>query len=109
MAIFDKEKILDHLESLRNLPQVKEVKALRQRLEKELERLEEKEPIVKEVSKSSRDQKRSQALKHHFRYLRLIRNNFPDLKWNDLRKEYSKKRKGEESNIPDVVWQNPSP
>ena len=109
MVSFDKEKILDQLESLKNLPQVKEVKALRQRLEKELERLEEKEPMVKEVSKSSRDQKISQALKHHFRYLRLIRNNFPDLKWNDLRKEYSKKRKGEESNIPDVVWQNPSP
>jgi len=109
LAIFDKNRILDQLESLKNLPQIKEVKALRQRLEKELARFEEKEPIVKEVSKSTRDQKISQALKHHFRYLRLIRNNFPDLKWIDLRREYSKKRKGEESNIPDVVWQNPSP
>lgn len=109
MAIFEKEKILEQLESLKNLPQVKEVKALRQRLEKELARFEGIKPTLKEVSKSSRGQKISQALKHHFRYLRLIRNNFPDLKWNDLRKEYSKKRKGEESNIPDVVWQNPSP
>jgi hypothetical protein len=109
MVLFDKEKLAEQLRALGELPQIKEVKALRQRLEKELERLGEKESIAEEVSKSTRGQKISQALKNHFRYLRLIRNNFPDIKWNDLRKEYSKKRKGEESNIPDFIWQNPSP
>lgn len=109
MTKFDKEKILDQLENLKNLPKIKEVKALRHRLEKELKKFEGIEPTVKQVSKSSRGQKISQSLKHHFRYLRLIRNNFPDLKWNELRKEYSKKRKGDDSNIPDFVWQNPSP
>lgn len=108
MAKLDKDEILRQLENLKNLPKIKEVKALRQRLEKELQRLEEIEPIAKEVSKP-RSQKISQSLKKHYRYLRMIRNSFPDLKWKDLRTEFSKKRKGEESNIPDFVWQNPSP
>lgn len=105
----EKKRLLDQLEALKIFPKYKEVKALRQRLEQELARLEEIEPIVKEVSKSSRGQKISQALARHFRYLRMIRNSFPDLKWIELRKEFSKKRKGEESNIPDFVWENPSP
>lgn len=107
MATFEKEKLLEQLESLKNLPKYKEVKALKKRLEMELARLE-KEPIVKEP-KSSKNQKLSKSLKHHFRYLRMIRNNFPDLSWKELRKEFSKKRKGEKSSIPDVIWQNPSP
>lgn len=108
MAKLDKDEIIKQLENLKNLPKFKEVKALRHRLEKDLQRFEGIEPIVKEISKP-RNEKISQSLKHHFRYLRLIRNNFPDIKWKDLRKEYSKKRKGEESNIPDFVWENPSP
>lgn len=107
MATFEKEKIIEQLESLKNIPKYKEVKALQKRLELELARLD-KEPLVKE-SKSNKSQKISQALKHHFRYLRMIRNNFPDLSWKELRKEFSKKRKGEKSSIPDVIWQNPSP
>jgi hypothetical protein len=108
MATFDKEKILDQLENLKKLPKIKEVKALRQRLEKELQRLEGIEPITRQVS-NLRSEKISNSLKKHYRYLRMIRNNFPDIKWKDLRKEYSKKQKGEESNIPDFVWENPSP
>lgn len=108
MTTFDKEKIIEQLESLKKFSQIKEVKALRQRLESELERLTPKE-VIKEVQKSNRGQKISKALTRHFRYLRLIRNNFPDLTWNQLRKEYSKKKKGQESTIQDFVWQNPSP
>ena len=110
MAKFNKEKIIEQLESLKKFSKIKEVKALRQRLEKELARFtEQEEPIIKEVSKSNRGQKIAKALKQHFRYLRMIRNSFPDLTWNQLRKEYSKKKKGLESDVPDFVWQNPSP
>lgn len=108
MTKLDKDEIIRQLENLKNLPKIKEVKALRQRLERELQRLEGIGPITRQVSKS-RSQKISQSLKKHYRYLRMIRNNFPDIKWKDLRKEYSRKQKGEESDIPDFVWQNPSP
>ena len=108
MTKFDKEKIIEQLESLKNLPKIKEVKALRQRLEKELEKFEEQE-LIKEIPESNRNEKISKSLKQHFRYLRLIRNNFPDLSWTQLRNEYSKRKKGFDSDVPDFVWQNPSP
>ena len=108
MVKLNKDEIIKQLENLKNLPKIKEVKALTQRLEKELQRFEGIETTVKVISKPRSD-KISQSLKKHYRYLRMIRNSFPDLKWKDLRKEFSKKRKGEESNIPDFVWQNPSP
>jgi len=48
MTTFDKEKIIEQLRSLKNLPRIKEVKALRQRLERELERFTEK-PVIQEI------------------------------------------------------------
>ena|SRR2546428_13419015 len=108
MVTFDKDKLAEQIESLKKLPQIKEVKALMQRLQKELARFEEKEiPIQPIIEKSGLS--RSTKLKKYHRYLRMIRDNFPNLKYNQIRKQFSKRRQGLESDIPDVIWQNPSP
>jgi hypothetical protein len=112
MVSFDLIKVREQIESLKNLPNIKEVIALRKRLQSELKILEvDKESRIKvtEFSKISRAQKISKTLKKRFRYLRLIRNQFPEISWLELRREFSRREKGLDSEIPDVVWQNPSP
>ena len=112
MVSLDANKVREQLENLKDLPNLKEVTALRKRLEQELETLQVKEESnikVIEFTGLTRAQKISNTLKKQFRYLRLIRNQFPKLSWLDLRREFSRRQKGLDSKIPDVVWQNPSP
>ncbi len=110
MASFDLDKLREQLENLKLLPNIKEVVALRKRLAKELEKSIPKiKKVVAPTSTATRGEKISSGLKKHFRYIRLIRDNFPDLTFGQLRKEFSRRRKGLETEIPDAVWQNPSP
>ena len=112
MVSLDANKVREQINSLKNLPNLKEVIALRKRLEQELKILQTKQESkikVTEFSKPTRAQKISSTLKKRFRYLRLIRNQFPEISWLDLRREFSRREKGMDSKIPDVVWQNPSP
>jgi len=111
MVSFDLDKLKEHLENLKLLPNIKEVVALRKRLKKELEKAipKIKKEVVAPAPAVVRGEKISSGLKKHFRYLRLIRDNFPDLTFGQLRKEFSRRRKGLETDIPDAVWQNPSP
>ena len=112
MVSLDANKVREQLENLKNLPNFKEVVALRKRLAKELGILKVKEESkieVIEFTGLTRAQKISRTLKKRFRYLRLIRNQFPETSWLDLRREFSRRQKGQDSKIPDAVWQNPSP
>ena len=112
MVSLDVNKVREQLETLKDLPNLKEVVALRKRLERELEIIEVREESrieVFEFTDLTRAQKISRTLKKQFRYLRLIRNQFPETSWLNLRREFSRRRKGLDSKIPDVVWQNPSP
>jgi len=111
MVSFDLDKLKEQLENLKLLPNIKEVIALRKRLTKELEKSVPKTKTVKAppVAVRSRNEKISSGLKKHFRYLRLIRDNFPDVNFAELRKQFSRRTKGLETEIPDAVWQNPSP
>ncbi len=111
MVSFNLDKLKEQLENLKQLPNIKEVVALRKRLAKELEKSipKIKKEVLAPAPTVTRGEKISVALKKHFRYLRLIRDNFPDLTFAQLRKEFSRRRKGLESEIPDAVWQNPSP
>ena len=111
MVSFNLDKLREQLENLKTLPNIKEVVALRKRLVKEIEKSTPKiqKEVVAPTSAVARNQKISLGLKKHFRYLRLIRDNFPDLTFAQLRKEFSRRKKGLESEIPDAIWQNPSP
>jgi len=112
MVLLDINKVRRQIESLKDLPNLKEVVALRRRLTKELEILSERvESKIEETEfpKVTRAEKISRTLKKQFNYLRQIRNNFPDISWLELRQEFSRRRKGLDSKIPDAIWQNPSP
>jgi GTPase len=119
MTKFDKEKILEQLKSLKKLPQVKEVKALKKRFELELQRLEEKikpEKEIQEFAEISKEQKRinanvkrSKYMKHGWGYLKQMYDNYPELRGQYKIKEifsmYAKRRKGQKVPIGDVYWQ----
>lgn len=110
MVSLDVNKITEQLESLKNLPNLKEVVALRKRLQRELATARAEEKIkVTEFPKITRAQKISRTLKKRFRYLRLIRNQFPDIPIRELNKQLTRRQKGLDTDIPDVAWQNPSP
>jgi len=109
-----KNKLLEQLEALKLFPNNNEVRTLRSRIIKQLEHIEkqikekELEPTPEEKKAETSD-KRSSKLTKYWRYIRLIRDNFPDLTISEIRKQFTKRRRGNEVSIPDAVWQNPSP
>jgi archaellum component FlaC len=117
------EDKLDHfkneLSNLKKLPRFKEISNAIKRLEKEIAKIERVltldksksnvSPVNTDFAKKSRTEKISKGLKKYNHYLRMIRDNFPDLSWGELRKQYSNRRHGHDTNIPEAIWQNPSP
>jgi len=104
-----KEKLLAQLKQLKVLPNFKEVKALRKRLQSELQKIKDYEKAVRPIQTINLNQKRSGKLRRYHNYIRQIRNNFPNLTYNQIRKQLKERKQGLEVKIPDAVWQNPSP
>jgi len=105
MAEESKDKLLEHLDALKDFPNNKLVRALRQQIKTKIERLE-----VTPVSVSKNvNLSRSSKLKRYHNYIRQIRNNFPEHSYNQIRQQFAKRRNQEDVSIPDAVWQNPSP
>ncbi len=102
----EESKLKEQLESLKIFPDNKLVRELRKQIIEKLEKIEKK---VKKRKKKKPKRTRSKSLEKYHRYIRLIRNNFPELRYADIRKQFSLRKKGKEVSIPDVVWQNPSP
>ena len=101
------QKLKDRLDALKIFPNNKEVKILRDRIKKQLSNLQKKQkPIPKNKNPNLT---RSGKLRRYHNYIRQIRNNFPNLEYNQIRSELTKRRQGKPSKIPDAVWQNPSP
>lgn len=98
------DAILDQLKGIR----IKEAVNLRQRLKKEKKKLVPAAIITKPVDKISTNQKRSNKLLRYWRYIKLIRDNFPDLKTSQIRKQLKQRQQGQKTEIPDAIWQNPS-
>jgi len=112
MVDFTLDKVNEILEQLKGI-RIKEAVSLRKRLQKEKQKLLPKQkPIKDEISKPQRKQianlNRSKKLERYWRYIKLIRDNFPDLKTSQIRTELRKRSLGQESEIPDAIWQNPS-
>ena len=102
-----RNKLLKRLDALKLFPNNNEVRKLRLRTQKALERLEKPTKIKPKPIVISN--KRSSSLEKYHRYIRLIRDNFPNLSYADIRKQFAKRRRGEQISIPDAVWDNPSP
>ncbi len=98
------DAILEQLKGIR----IKEAVNLRKRLLKEKTKQKLSKKIIKQTIKVSANQKRSAKLSKYWRYVKLIRDNFPDLETNQIRTQLKKRRKGEKTKIPDAIWQNPS-
>lgn len=98
------DKILDELSGLR----IKEAVSLRKRLQKEKQRLIPRESYIKPVDYVSVNQKRSSKLKRYWRYIKLIRDNYPDYTTNQIRTQLKQRKQDGNSDIPDAIWQNPS-
>lgn len=113
MVTFDLDKLNELLDELKGLPRLKEITALRKRLRKEKAKLEEPikavaEPTKKEIIAQA-NARRSSKLSRHWRFVKLVRNFFPEKSVLEIRREIKKRIKGEPSSIPDAVFQNPSP
>lgn len=117
MVLFDKDKLAEQLRALGELPQIKEVKALRQRLERELERLSEiTKPVISQIPKQEiknlANLRRSSLMKKKWNYIRQIWSNYPEIRdkhgLRELYSLYARRRRGEDISVPDVYWQNPS-
>lgn len=103
----DKMKLLEQLDALKVFPNNKLVRQLRKQIQDKLSNLEvskTKTPIYVNSNLA-----RSKSLKQYHRYMRLIRDNYTNLKYSDIRKQFALRRQGKQTDIPDAVWQNPSP
>lgn len=98
------DAILDQLKGIR----IKEVLSLKKRLEKEKQKLVSKTEIKIPKEKTSTNQKRSSKLSRYWRYVKLIRDNYPHLKTSEIRKQLKIRQQGQKTEISDAVWQNPS-
>ena len=104
------DKVNEILEQLKGL-RIKEATLLKKRLEQEKKKLILTKPkitISKEIKQISANRIRSTKLKRYWRYIKLIRDNFPNLETNQIRAQLKKRQQGLESDIPDAIWQNPS-
>jgi hypothetical protein len=111
MSEEQKKKLLAQLDALKIFPKSNLVKELQKQIKSKLAKLENKElkTISKETKLQESRESKSSKLKKYHRYLRLIRDNFPDLTYNQIRKQFSERKHGSQVDIPDAVWQNPSP
>ena len=100
-----KDKLLEQLNALKIFPNNKLVRALRKQLQTKLDKVES----IPTVTKVNPNIVRANKLKRYHNYIRQIRNNFPDLTYNQIRKQFAKRQNQEDVSIPDAVWQNPSP
>lgn len=103
-----KKKLLEQLEALKLFPNNKLVKQLRKQIQDKLARIASVEPRPV-VTSDKANITRSNKLRKYHRYIRLIRDNFPNLPYNQIRKQLFERKKGKEVSIPDVIWQDPSP
>jgi len=104
------QKLQQRLDALKIFPNNKEVKILRDRIKKQLSNLQRKQDKKTTLQTTQQaNQSRSRKLKRYHSYIRQIKNNFPDLPYNVIRHELTKRSQGKPSKIPDAVWQNPSP
>ena len=113
MSSEDKKKLLEQLDALKIFPKNKLVRELQRQIKNKLERLEKRKEIklvsstINAIAKANLS--RATKLRKYHHYVRLIRNNFPDLDYSTIRKQFSERKLGTQVSIPDVIWQNPSP
>ena len=104
------KKLQEQLDALKIFPKSKLVLQLKKQVTDKIKKLKLVKPPKRQINKQQlANQSRSAKLKKYHRYIKLIRNNFPNLDHSTIRKQFSKRRQGKQVSIPDAIWQNPSP
>ena len=112
-----KDKLLQQLEALDLFPNNNQIRILRSRINRQLASIAERArldaiaivPTPEEV-KEVANVKRASKLRRHHNFMRMIKDTFfPKMKYRDIQKEFKKRKEGQKSEIPDAVWENPSP
>lgn len=102
-----KEKLLEQLRALKVFPNNRLVRELRKQIVSKLEKLDKKE--TKPKPRQDPNRIRSSKLRKYHHYLRLIRDNFPEYSYSQIRSQFSRRKKGQDVSISDPIWKNPSP
>ncbi len=108
------KKEIEKLESFRQTKQVKQflrhLFGEQSFLKQQLGKLSRKQTIPSERRQRIANQNRSEKMKRTWRYFRAIHQNYDTGKsLRELRSEFSKTRRGLESDISSIIWRNPSP
>ena len=113
MVSIDLDKINFLLDGLKGL-KIKEAVSLRKRLHKEKQKIAVPEPKPEfEVSNVlDANKRRSNFMKNVWNYVKLVRDTYPELREQftprQMFSQYFARRRGEDIEIGDVYWQNPS-
>ena len=113
MVSIELDKINSLLEQLKGL-HIKEAVSLRKRLNKEKEKIAVPEPKPEFVASDlfNANRRRSNFMKGVWRYVKLVRDTYPELREQftprQMFSQFFARRRGEDVEINDVFWQNPS-
>ena len=112
-----RKKILKQLSALKKFHSTATVRKLRQELNRKLAALDANTGRVRrakmQVSKAAKQKAanaaRASKLRKYHNYLRQIPDSYPNLTYRELRRQFSERKQGRQTKVPDVVWRNPSP
>lgn len=113
MVSIELNKINAILEQLKGL-HIKEAVSLRKRLNKEKEKITVPipEPEFVAPDMNNANKRRSSFMKGVWNYLKLLRDTYPELREQftprQMFSQFFARRRGEDVDINDVFWQNPS-
>ena len=113
-----RKKIRAELRALKMFTNTVTVRKLRRELQQKLRDIESKiqkqarvakKPPSKKETRQAANAARAGKLSKYHRYIRLIRDNYPDLTYSQIRSQLTERKQGKQTEIPDVIWHNPSP
>ena len=113
-----RKKVAEELRALKTFTRTKTVRALQRELQQKLHdidaKIEKQKRVVKKLPSKKDIQHEANAaragkLRRYHNYIRQIRNNYPDLTYSQIRSQLTERKRGKQTEIPDVVWHNPSP
>jgi len=113
MVSLDLNKINALLDNLKGL-KIKEAISLRKRLTREKQKIAvpEPKPAFVAVDIFDANKRRSNFMKGVWRYVKLLRDTYPELREQftarQMFSQFFARRRGEDVDINDVFWQNPS-
>ncbi len=77
---------------------------------RKIEQSKKSQEIEKQSKRNKANQNRSYKMKRSWNYFRAILKNYPiGTSIKQLRSEFSKFRKGLETDVSEIIWRNPSP